>query len=523
MSCQDCVLEETFAFSDVFTTDGNGSVEYLDIYQGSFDYQYIVVKPVANPGYYFLKWEISENDNKRNSTAAIQEISTYSLLNQARYKAIFTNDESLIQSFDVIIEVENDLNVEVEYLPYFSKNDPYFSYFVHKNNDLVLSFASCHILTTDPDASYLGNIVSYVSEDDVEVLPFKGDCGFSSWLDEYNTLESVTLKFSDIRDKYILTLDNENCDGEEVRTIHNKNSIATINTKDLLSFEVFQLWKDENGNIISTNEEFDYSITKNLVVYLESKEADIMTEINDRQYFFIKNADNTLTLIDFSYDQIDTVEIPSEVEGMAVTGIGLLHATGFGGKLIIPDSVVDFEPYAFKYLGSDSGILPTISFASERQDLQATDFYGCNEKICLDLSETMIKSIVSNELHKLTKDYVNINVVFSNAMEEGVLGFYTNGTQNITIQKLTANQVYNRNILNVIVHELRHYYQAISIGSVDGLSIEDFKTSPTDNEVGAWKYLDYTQSAEDYNKYYYNAREVDAREYAHSIVGFNFV
>ena len=44
---------------------------------------------------------------------------------------------------------------------------------------------------------------------------------------------------------------------------------------------------------------------------------------------------------------------------------------------------------------------------------------------------------------------------------------------------------------------------------------------PTDNQLGAWKYLDYIDASEDYNNYYYNAREIDSREYAEKVVGFD--
>ena len=56
---------------------------------------------------------------------------------------------------------------------------------------------------------------------------------------------------------------------------------------------------------------------------------------------------------------------------------------------------------------------------------------------------------------------------------------------------------------------------------MEGLDKDDLDIAPTDNEIGAWKYLDYVESDEDFNKYYYNAREIDAREYAMSILGFN--
>ena len=136
------------------------------------------------------------------------------------------------------------------------------------------------------------------------------------------------------------------------------------------------------------------------------------------------------------------------------------------------------------------------------------------------MSETTLRGIVVNELHKLTKSIVGINIIFDENMPEGTSGFYTEGTQTITIQKLTEGTYYTRGIVSVLIHEVRHYYQSIAIGSVDGCGVDDLLVVPTDNQLGAWKYLDHTDSTEDYNKYYYNAREIDAREYAEYVLGY---
>ncbi len=73
----------------------------------------------------------------------------------------------------------------------------------------------------------------------------------------------------------------------------------------------------------------------------------------------------------------------------------------------------------------------------------------------------------------------------------------------------------------VIIHEIRHFYQEIAIGRVEGLSIDDLKFKPTEDEIGAWKYLEYVSSNDDYDAYWYNAREIDARNYSEKILGVN--
>ena len=515
--CTDCALNEEIDFSTTFFADENGSVELIEVYEDC-----IYVKPVPKSGYYFLKWETNMPvvDGEGNKDYNIY----YAVLNAQiqfdedfYYKAIFTNDVSLIQPITLNVEVENDLDVDIEYLPYVTKEEQCFSYFIHGNDNLVLSHYSSFIRNS---LGGVNNMLVHLDERDVTILPYHSARWYSSFVDENNNLESVTLQFSDIRNKYLLTLDEIGIVNEEICIICDKNEKVTINTKGLCRAGCFEYWQDNNGKIISNQEEFNYKITENTTIYLNTDECDILTYYKGNQFSFKVNEDDSLTLYSFAYDQLDTVEIPSVVEGKIVTTIGLLHANGFGGELIIPDTVVNFEPNAFKYLGIDSGYKPTISFASERQDLEASDFYGCCDKVLFDFTENTIKSIVINELHKLTKNSINLNVIFSDEMEENVLGFYTQGTQNITLSKLPVGSKYNRNILNVIVHELRHYYQAISVGDVSGFTIDDLAVIPSDNELGAWKYLEYTESSEDYNKYYYNAREVDSREYAELITGF---
>jgi hypothetical protein len=380
------------------------------------------------------------------------------------------------------------------------------------------SFIKNALVGISPGANH--KIVNHLDERDVEILPYH-TARLVSYVNENNNLDTITLKFSDVSNKCVLTLDEIDTLNEEINIICDKNEEVVINTKDFCRRGVFESWQDFDGNIISKEEEFCYTVIGNTTIYLKTKKFDISTEYKGVQFYFQLNDDDTLSLINFSFRQADMVEIPNVVEGKIVTTIGLLHYKGFGGNLIIPDSVIFFEPNAFKYLGIDGYYKPTISFSSERKDLNVSDFYGCNDRIMFNFNENTISGMVTNELHKLANNDVNINVIFANEMEEGILGFYTQGSQNITIQKLPEGSVYNRNILNVIVHELRHYYQAISIGDVVGLSVDNLKVTPSDNEVGAWKYLEYTQSSEDYNKYYYNAREVDSREYAELITGFD--
>ena len=113
-----------------------------------------------------------------------------------------------------------------------------------------------------------------------------------------------------------------------------------------------------------------------------------------------------------------------------------------------------------------------------------------------------------------------MDIVFTDSAHLGtnVLGHYEGASKNICILE---SDNYSFATFAVIVHELRHFYQEIAIGNVEGLTVDDLLIQPTQDEIGAWKYLEYISSSEDYEAYWYNAREIDARNYAEEILGVN--
>ena len=517
--CTVCNKEESLKFSEYFTSDENGHVEVV-----GFDSDAIYVKPVADEGYYFLNWEKTYDDETSDVAYSIVKFTPFDDYNYAdAYKAIFTSDSSLIHPVTVDITVENDLDVDIEYLPYVNKAEQYFSFYVNENDNLVLSRYGLLIKYTGEDSEigdtgihFGGHYIDLVNSEDVELLP-RHAAGTSSLIDEHNILDTIYIEFADVRDKCVLTLKDKSTNNE-VRTVWDKNQKVVVNTREFWS-KAFQSWSDEDGNIISYDEEFEFVITENTTIYINTIHYDVFTQYKGHYFYFMINDDGTLSLCDFSSEQYDTVEIPSAVDGRMVTGLGILRRDLFAGKLIIPDTIVDIAPGAFKYY--DHPILrPELIFGQDRTDLEMSDFYGCPQNVLLNLSEKNLRGMVVNQLHTLALDIVGINVVFESNMEDGTFGFYAEGTQTITIQKLSEDECYNSNAIYVLAHELRHYYQSIAIGSVTGIDIEDLIVIPTENEIGAWKYLEYTQPGEDYNKYYYNAREIDAREYAEEVMGF---
>lgn len=518
--CERCNDEQKRYFDDIYSSDGNGTVEYLDIVKGE-----VVVKPVPNPGYYFLNWEEHPKDYTQDfSYASIMRYKPFDKIDEnISFKAIFTNDESLVLPITLDVDVENDLSVNIEYLPYVNKEDQGFGYYVHKNDDLVLTEASS--LIKNPNSATGGggnriNAIDYSEDGEFAYLPCCFGYSNKGWSPDHEDENDITisLKFTDIRNKYIVTLEEDV--GATKYIIADKNEKVIVNTEFFNNSGVFESWKDASGNVLSYNEEFEYMVNGNASLYLTTSRCDVWGEYKGYFYEFKNNSDGTLTLHSIALianaQQGEVIEIPSTIQGKKVSGIGLLRMDKLckGMRILIPDTINDFQPNAFKYLFN------TISFTSERLDLEASDFYGCSDDTFFDLSEPMIEAIVSNELHKLTQNHVNLNVIFSEDMGD-LWGYYTIGTQNITIRKKPENNVYARGMLFTAVHELRHFYQEICIGRVDGIQNSDLIVLPTDNQYGAWKYLEYTDSSEDYNKYYYNAREIDAREYAASVVGFD--
>ncbi len=518
--CQVCGEETVYDLSDIFGESEGGHAEIVDFYvHDETDVPIIVIKPVADEGYYFLNWKReSQNEISVAHDAILStNVTTISLWDE-EYTPVFTQDGSLIQPITVDIQVENNLGVDIEYLPYVNKAHPTFSYHIHKNDKLALRTNTSILEETDPESLIGGYAICHVEEETgVKLLPHSTGYSYSDFTTETRMIDTVTFDFADIRDKYILTLDEVDIALDEVHKICDKNQVVNVDTTLLGWTGIFKEWQDKDGNVISTQEEFEFVVTETTTLYLIVRTFEVDTVYKDKQFYFTINDDNTLTLHDFVAEQFDDVEIPMEVDGRKVTGLGVLNEQ-FAGNLIIPDTIVNFARGAFRYLGY--GGFATVTFGADRTDLKATDFYGCSENVILNMSETTLRGIVVNELHKLTKSIVGINIIFDENMQEGTSGFYTEGTQTITIQKLTEGTYYTRGIVSVLVHELRHYYQSIAIGSVDGCSVDDLLVVPTDNQLGAWKYLDYTDSAEDYNKYYYNAREIDAREYAEYVLGY---
>lgn len=175
------VLECDHGHVEIFTTN--------DPNKGYF------LKPIADDGYYFLKWEIS--DKLFGTSYEYSSICSQPkwLYHKHSIKAIFTDNKDDVYFYDFHIEVENGLHVNVEYLPYVNAENPKYSFYVHENKDVVLKKA--YYYCDEPSGNYAGNIISLFNEEiyPSKTLPYSshGDVG-EGW-----TMSFMVLEFKDVR------------------------------------------------------------------------------------------------------------------------------------------------------------------------------------------------------------------------------------------------------------------------------------------------------------------------------------
>lgn len=532
-TCHICAKSESANLVE-FEESVGGTYEIIaDEYIADSCRIFCVAMPKSDVGYYFDHWEVGYKHHQKtsfdSSTGTMRDNNPYLMLDIGIYenrgyttysvKPIFTTvnpgfDEVEISFYDNTSNELLDKNIEFEYV-FFTNSIGLkeISYYFHKNDDLLLQA----VYVVD------NNSHNVIADESSHKLPYFG----TKLLEEENfyTSDEVVFKFDIIGNKKLIKIDQVGNYNDEKYILADVGETININVgliKDYLYGKHVESWQDEQGNVLSTEHEFEYVVEDDAIIYLFVQNEDLTTDIDGHKFYFMYGKDNNLILTGFSCEQYDYVTIPEQANGLPVTEIGILNTRGKAGELIIPDSIIKIHPQAFKYINEGYNQLK-ITFTSNRTDLCASDFAGCNSNIRLNFSEETLAAIVRNELHKIVSNDVELNVIFANEMPENTLGYYTNGTKNITIIKLPENGVWTRNILIVLVHELRHFYQEIAIGNVDGLGLDDLIVKPTENQIGSWKYLEYTSSTENYDKYYFNAREIDAREYANEIMLFDIV
>ena len=228
--CEKCHDQQKRLFDDVYNSDENGAVEYLDIVKGC-----VVVKPVPKQGYYFLKWEQNSNNKAQEFVyeSILYEYPHNIIDEKMSYKAIFTNDESLILPVTLDVSVENDLSVDIEYLPYVNRDTQCFSYYVHKNDDLVLTRSSSLIVSVNSEPGFGGNSLHHSEDGWIDRLPYCTAYWYMGFIGENKgteNIDTVYLKFADIRNKAIVTLTDN---------MYKKFIIADKNDNVIINTELF--------------------------------------------------------------------------------------------------------------------------------------------------------------------------------------------------------------------------------------------------------------------------------------------
>lgn len=549
--CLDCEHKVEVNLFEIEGVEG-GSIEYLYSDEESF-----VAKPVAEDGYYFDKWNVEFTTYAYNGTTTnlfrettshtnvynspIEEFET-GLVNSSRFTIttitpIFTTEEPDFEEFEIILKVENNLEVEYEYMYYLDSDGvTRASIFIPENDNVVI---------TETMNIYPGNVVS---NEEIRPLPYLIT---SAGGDAFGVCEAYKIIFEDMRNKGLISvyyqIDDSIIGGDDynktpyrylISDNSGKNNIEIGCVRDynnVSSYFFVDKWIDLSGNVISNNKSFTSYINYDKTLIAVMKLADVVYDANDGEgsnYIFSKNADNTLTFEGvYNLNSVDNVVIPNNVNGLMVTGIGdnaflpVSYGKAVGRySIIVPETVVNFGENAFVNTErADITILgdkTNLEFSMFRNEELLAGYldYNIVNDITINITKKTLQNMVQNLVHTFVD--IDVDIVFADSTHLGtnVLGHYEGASKKICILE---SENYSFATFAVIVHELRHFYQEIAIGNVEGLTVDDLLIQPTQDEIGAWKYLEYISSTEDYEAYWYNAREIDARNYAEEILGVN--
>ncbi|MBQ3494072.1 MAG: leucine-rich repeat protein [Clostridia bacterium] len=504
-----------------FNTAHNGTVQKVAENDGVTDAVYV---PVPDAGYYFYKWEEKVYLNgELNSTR--DSYSSYIPVNCKKawfyeYTPVFTNDASLFTEYEMTINIDSDAQVEVNYLPYYVQGQ-IISFYIEKNDDIMLK--SWYYSSTEPSGAWGGNIVW---NDRTQFLP----AATNSFVMDGTVLESITINLIDVSQKSVITIQEEH-NGEiahesftEYRIFENGEK-ATLSVGLYTSPAYLYAWKNSDGEIISYNETLDIVANEDATYVAVYRNGDYLyggNDANNPALVFSENTDGTLTLETTAIVAANSdLVIPSTVEGKTVTGISNYAFSDLMAKSItIPQSVVNFGEYAFANIKS---YLQTLTIEGDKQNLEFSMFNCAFRKAyAINITNNTLKSMVNNLVKTFVNTTIDVEFVSEEHLGENTLGHYESGSKKICILE-KATPSYTMADFWVIAHEVRHFYQNIAMGNVTGLTVDSLLYKPTDNQLGAWKNLEYTNSNTDYDKYWYNATEIDAREFATELLGYQYV
>lgn len=520
-------------------TSENGSVEVLTESNGMK-----CLKPVANDGYFFLKWNVYEDGMfEREYFEGINwmNIKSYSAKKSYKVEPVFTdNADEFYFLPDNVFQVSgaNDLNLEIEYLPYIAKErpsesygtygfeefdnhyyTPYFTYFVKPNENLAISYISDFHL--EDSGSFGGNFIERLHW--LTPLTKHYSSGMSYFFSDHptlnNPLQNVYINVVDLRVNPLITAKIE-VDGKVVGEDYaalEKGQETSFLLSDKIYYNIasgyyLKSWKDEAGNFISNKKYLTITPQQNLTLIAVMKKADYVYKgEGSQELYFSENADHTLTLEAIKTFSFNVV-VPSEVDGKVVTTISDCICISPDIKITIPETVINFGERTFMIQKSNVG--PEIVLLGDK-DIEFSVFYKMmtseRNVSFVSLTEKTLQDMIKREVSKLVKDaQVEIEFVEDYSSDDHV-PVYENGKFTIPKLELVGNflyrTMYTSNFFNALAQQIRKFYQDVALGNIDGLTAENLIVSASQEQVESWT----TEEG----------RKTDAKEFAKNLLGFD--
>jgi len=528
-SCECGVTKTTQVITFNNSTDGVIEVIERNVYLESLrdevnNKKRVVFMAKPNKEKYFLKWEVKTLGKIDGYTRNVDIYETptisydygfiqYPTWDYVReYTPIFTNSVEDVVYYDVHITGQNDLEHGVYYLPYYAAEmeSPKVNFYIKSNENLMLE--DVHVVedTSNQVVNMFGN------GDENIPLPYVTKLGTDGL-----PIGDLYIRLIDLRDKVVIKAGSIIPNGDVAYTYKyfvaergEKISVYSDNGDNYYSY--ISGWQNEDGEIISDRKVLDVVAENSITYYAIMESADF----DDFWYACVLNDDNTYTIERCSITNKNAT-IPEIINGIRVSAIaenafaynsGIFH-------VVIPAGITNIEDDAFAHI--DTGC--SIKIEGDRDNLTLDMFAYCNgaNSMLISITEQTIKNMISNLVDTFIED-ADLEVVFEPESHfNGEFAHYESGTRKICLPEVAEDSVYTVGALWVWAHEIRHFYQFIAIGAVEGLDKTDLLVQPTNEQIAGWQ-TTYPDPSVDYEAYWNHPLEVDARDFATQLMGFNF-
>lgn len=537
MSCADCGLTKTVNALTLKEVE-HGKIEVIATSPKT------VIKAIPDEGYYFEKFKVThkiyhscssilwDHPTESEYDYSLPIVSAYCGFNgdaflSYEYEPVFTDVNPFpkdVSEIKVNAICDTGREIDVDYAFSAFESGISISYYIPEDDAVLVKCT--HVS--------LGNVLNLTEK---YTLPCVGGCLLFN-----NSVTEVNFYFVDTTEKHVGTASTDMWK-PDILFISDETGLITFERGGFVLQELnkvkdnevgyyVEYWTDLNGEIVSKEKVFTTRITQDTEYHAVMKKADVLYKDATEIYYLFSDNDEGLTLEGiYKLNQIGEIKVPETVNGKAVTEIGdyaflTLFTNGrrdYPYSIEIPESIKTISENAFYGLNDIVNITVKgdrdFTFQAFTKQEFPKYFGGALKALNqadFNVTENTLKNMVNNLVATFVDTELEIEFVDKDHLGENVLGHYESGSKKICILE---NEGYSFLTLYTIAHEIRHFYQEIAIGNVSGLSQEDLLVKPTDDQIGAWKYLEYTGMLGNYEEYYYNAREIDAREYAKKIIG----